>query len=114
MAAQWVLASTANLPTALTCTYPLSTGRPMPGERLMRGWPAPRRREGEETHALPGLKRARLAAGLSQDDLARKAGCCQGTISHLEAYATRTSEAIAHALAEALGVGLRELTGEAN
>lgn len=56
------------------------------------------------------LKAARLEAGLSQDELARRAGSSKGYISELETTQTgRPSADLALKLAEAVGVTVEHL-----
>lgn len=59
---------------------------------------------------LPGLRRCRLNAGLSQKELAAKAGLCRGSIVAWEANNRRAEVIKAHRLCEALGVQLSDLT----
>lgn len=59
---------------------------------------------------LPGLRRCRLNAGLSQKELAAKAGLCRGSIVAWEANNRRAEVIKAHRLCEALGVQLNDLT----
>lgn len=59
---------------------------------------------------LPGLRRCRLNAGLSQKELAAKAGLCRGSIVAWEANNRRAEVLKAHRLCEALGVQLKDLT----
>lgn len=59
---------------------------------------------------LPGLRRCRLNAGLSQKELAAKAGLCRGSIVAWEANNHRAEVIKAHRLCEALGVQLSDLT----
>lgn len=59
---------------------------------------------------LPGLRRCRLNAGLSQKELAAKAGLCRGSIVAWEANNRRAEVIKARSLCEALGVQLSDLT----
>lgn len=54
------------------------------------------------------LREVRMAAGLTQDQLAASSGIAQATISQIEGGASTTTRTL-HALAEALGVGVAEL-----
>ncbi len=58
---------------------------------------------------LPGLREWRLRRGIYQIDLAKKSGVPQYFISRIESGERRCNRAVAHRLAEALGVGLEEL-----
>ncbi len=59
---------------------------------------------------LPGLAKARRAAGLSQSTLAAKVGRTFGAVSNVERGATKASRAFADELAVALNLPVRALT----
>lgn len=59
---------------------------------------------------LPGLRRCRLNAGLSQKELAAKAGLCRGSIVAWEANTRRAEVIKARSLCEVLDVQLNDLT----
>lgn len=60
--------------------------------------------------SFPGrLRELRTAAGLSQEQLAERAGLSRAGISHLEQGSKRPSLASAWALADALGVSVEAL-----
>ncbi len=58
---------------------------------------------------LPGLKYERYAAGLSQEDLARRSGVHRDTIQKLETGQRPARPATIRKLAHALGVDARKL-----
>jgi DNA-binding XRE family transcriptional regulator len=62
-------------------------------------------------HRLPGLLGCRLAAGLTQADLAARAGISHETLLRLEHGRPATAESVAR-LAGALMVSIRALTGD--
>ena len=57
------------------------------------------------------LRVLRLAAGLSQQDLAVRAGCSRGYVGHLEQGRSLPHRKTIYALARALGADVRELLG---
>ncbi len=59
----------------------------------------------------PGLRDARAAAGLTQQQLADKSGISKRAIVGLEARDHRARSLTLYRLADALGVGPEELTG---
>ncbi len=59
---------------------------------------------------LPGLRRCRLNAGLSQTELADKAGVARTSIGAWETRGGRATRVNAHRLCKALGVQLNDLT----
>lgn len=58
---------------------------------------------------LHGLREARLKAGISREDLARRAGARPVTIERAEKLIERTQTATAAAIAGVLGVKVKEL-----
>ena len=58
---------------------------------------------------LPGLRRARMRALLTQRELAARAGLTQATVQRIESGATRARISTVRRLAAALGVGAEEL-----
>ena len=62
-------------------------------------------------HRLPGLLGCRLAAGLTQADIAARAGISRETLLRLEHGRPATAESVAR-LAGALMVSIRALTGD--
>jgi hypothetical protein len=61
---------------------------------------------------LPYLREERLAKGMSVDELSIVSGLAEFSIKEIEAGRRRARFKSAHALAEALGVPLGQLTGE--
>ena len=61
-----------------------------------------------------GMRQARLAAGLTQEQLAAKAGMRQARISQLERAKVNPSYRVAQRVADALGVHPRDLFGDPN
>lgn len=64
---------------------------------------------GTSVPLVPGLKRLRLDAALSQRDLAIKSGLARSTISALERGAAEARPSTLRRLADALGCTPREL-----
>jgi len=62
--------------------------------------------------ALPALRTIRERRGLSQEDLAEKAGITRTAVANLERGTSRARPSTAHRLAEALHVYTAVLTGE--
>lgn len=60
-------------------------------------------------HDPEAVRRKRVAAGLSQVDLAERAGVSQPHISAMERGASSPSVEVLHALAEALGCDVEEI-----
>ena len=58
---------------------------------------------------LPGRRRARMRALLTQRELAARAGLTQATVQRIESGATRARISTVRRLAAALGVGAEEL-----
>lgn len=61
---------------------------------------------------LPGLRKLRLGAALSQDDLARKAGMSASSVSDLERQITQARPSTMRKLADALNCQPRELMAD--
>lgn len=59
------------------------------------------------------VRAARLTAGLSQEDLAQRAGCVTATVGRLERGTRTVRPRQMQQIADALGVPLPELMGEA-
>jgi transcriptional regulator with XRE-family HTH domain len=62
--------------------------------------------------SLPALRSVRERRGLSQEELAERAGLTRAAVSNLETGATRARSSSAYRLAEALKVYVGTLTGE--
>ena len=60
---------------------------------------------------MTGMRAARLAAGLTQEQLAAKVGMRQARISQLERAEVNPSYRVAQRVADALGVEPRDLFG---
>ncbi len=61
---------------------------------------------------VENLKRIRLERGLSQNQLAKRAGIVRSTLSMLEAGQRNPSLALCHSLADALEVSLAEVLAQ--
>lgn len=59
------------------------------------------------------IRRIRTEQGLTQDELARKVGCTQGFIGHIERGIKQGSISILQSIASALGVTVDELLKDA-
>ena len=58
------------------------------------------------------IKRRRMIAGISQNQLAKRAGCAQSTLSAIEKTTKKPSTETLSCIADALGCTVSELMGE--